>query len=232
MGGNCNNQNDCCGHTHNKGSFINHSAVQEEFFCHFPYAVFSVATALILVSFVCYGDSPEHSKFAYRLFHNFHFLHLLFASSGTILMFRRYSDSVIGSILAGFFIPAIFCTISDAFLPYLGGKLIGLDMHFHWCFIKHIGTVLPFLFGGMINGWIMSMHCHSQKIFYSLGFHFAHILVSSLASLLYLISFGFNDWWTKMGIVFLYLILAVLLPCIMSDIVVPICFATVKFLKK
>ncbi|KKQ32746.1 MAG: hypothetical protein US49_C0006G0197 [candidate division TM6 bacterium GW2011_GWF2_37_49] len=232
MGEHRKDQSSCCSHDHKGGALINHNAVKEEFFCHFPYAVFSVALALVLVSFVCYNDSPEQTRFAYRLFHNFHFLHLLFAASGTVLMFRRYSSSFWGGILVGFFIPAIFCTISDAFLPYIGGRLMGLDMHFHWCFIKHIGTVLPFLIGGMINGWVMSLHCHSQKIFYSLGFHFAHILVSSLASLLYLISFGFEGWWSKMGIVFLYLILAVLLPCIMSDIVVPIWFATFKLLKK
>lgn len=222
----------CCDKAHGKGFFINHNAVKEEFFCHFPYAVFSVAIALIFVSVISCSNSAEQSKFMYRLFHNFHFLHLLFAASGTVLMYRRYSNKVIGGVLVGFFVPAIFCTISDAFLPYLGGKMMGLDMHFHLCFVKHIGTVLPFLFAGIINGWIMSMHCHSQKIFYSLGFHFAHILVSSIASLLYLISFGFADWSTKMGIVFLYLTLTVLIPCIMSDIVVPICFATVKFLKE
>jgi len=99
MGEHRKDQSSCCSHDHKGGALINHNAVKEEFFCHFPYAVFSVALALVLVSFVCYNDSPEQTRFAYRLFHNFHFLHLLFAASGTVLMFRRYSSSFWGGIL-------------------------------------------------------------------------------------------------------------------------------------
>lgn len=230
----------CCNHDEKSNDnikkdssvLIHHSAIKEEFFCHFPYAVFSVAAAMILVSFVYCGEMKDQSGVAYRLFHNFHFLHLLFAASGTVLMFRRYSKNILAAIAVGLVVPTIFCTFSDAFLPYLGGKMLGLGMHFHWCFIKHIDKVLPFLVGGVINGFIMSAHGHSQKIFYSLGFHFSHIFVSSIASLMYLISFGFAEFWGRMGFVFLYLVLAVLLPCIMSDIVVPVYFASFKSFKK
>jgi hypothetical protein len=224
----------CCNHDHidlNKaeGVLVHHSSLKEELLCHFPYAIFSVATAMAVLSFITYPKVSNTVEISYRLFHNFHFLHLLFAASGTILMFRRYSNNFLWSLVVGFSVPTVFCTISDAFLPFLGGKIFGLDMELHWCFLQHISTVLPFLIGGVINGWVMSLHKHSKQMFYSLGFHFAHIFVSSMAGLLYLISFGFNDWWKKMGFVFLYLVFAVLIPCIMSDVVVPIFFARLKF---
>ncbi|MFH1254643.1 MAG: hypothetical protein V1646_04405 [bacterium] len=224
----------CCNHDHlhdnldenkNEKILVHHLSLKDEILCHFPYAIFSVALAMVVTSFISYPKAESVAEIAYRLFHNFHFLHLLFAASGTILMFRRYSNNFFASLIVGFTVPAVFCTVSDAFLPYLGGKMLGLDMHLHWCFLSHIDTVLPFLIGGVVNGWVMSAHSHSKQMFYSLTFHFAHIFVSSMAGLLYLISFGFNDWWEKMGFVFLYLVFAVLIPCIMSDVVVPVFFA-------
>lgn len=106
--------------------------------------------------------------------------------------------------------------------------MLQLPMEFHWCFISHIGTIIPFLAAGIINGWVMSMHEASTQVFYSIGFHFFHIFISSMASILYLVSFGFTDWWTQMGFVFIYMILVVLIPCTLADIVVPILFAQLK----
>ena len=88
--------------------------------------------------------------------------------------------------------------------------------------------MLPFLLVGVLNGWTMSSHPTSTRLFYSTTFHFVHIFVSSMAAMLYLISFGFYEWWDRMGFVFIFLIVAVLVPCTMSDIVVPMLFARMK----
>ncbi len=215
--------------THEHGTLEHHHTVMGELLCHFPYAIFSVAFAMIclsILSFIPFGSG--HFSIGYRLFHNFHFLHLLFAATGTMLTFRRFSRNVPLGIVVGLLVPAVFCTVSDAFLPYIGGKIVNLDMHFHWCFLSHLDTVLPFLTIGMLNGWVMSSHPSNLHLFYSLGFHFLHIFISSMASILYLVSFGFSDWWAHMGFVFLFLIFAVLIPCTLSDIVVPMVFARFK----
>jgi hypothetical protein len=220
-------------HDDEKGVLEHHHTITSEILCHLPYAIFSVAFSMIVLSFLTSsGTGAGTASFAYRLFHNFHYLHLLFAATGAVLTFRRYSKNVVLGIAVGFAVPALFCTFSDAFLPYLGGKFVDLDMHFHWCFISHLDTVLPFLVVGMINGWVMSSHPSNRQLFYSLGFHFLHIFISSMASILYLVSFGFYDWWEKMGFVFTFLILAVLIPCTLSDIVVPVLFARLKKWKK
>ncbi len=219
-------------HEHDHATLEHHHTVWEELLCHFPYAIFSVAISMIVLSLISsVFTEQQQAVTSYRLFHNFHFLHLLFAATGTVLTFRRFSKSIVGGIIVGLIVPAVFCTISDAFLPYLGGTIINLHMHFHWCFITHLDTVLPFLIVGMINGWAMSLHDNNLKIIYSLGFHFFHILVSSMASILYLVSFGFSEWWAHMGFVFLFLICAVLIPCTLSDIVIPMIFARIKSMR-
>ncbi len=216
-----------------------HATVKEEIYCHLPFAIFSVALAMLVLSFLSFGPSSgngchgcHHDSLSYRLFHNFHFLHLLFAGTGAMLMFKKYSKKTGLGVIVSFFVAAVFCTLSDALLPFLGGKVFNLNMHFHWCFISHLDTVLPFLFVGIFNGWIMSKHAVSKQFFYSTGFHFFHIFISSMASLLYLVSFGFHDWWVRMGIVFVYMILVVLIPCTLADIVVPMLFAKSRGRKK
>lgn len=219
--------------SHEQGTLEHHHTVFDEILCHFPYAIFSVALSMICLSLLSsISTGSAQMAVSYRLFHNFHFLHLLFAATGTILTFRRFSKSITGGIIVGMFVPAFFCTLSDAFLPYLGGKMVNLDMHFHWCFINHLQTVLPFLIVGMLNGWAMSMHKSSLRLVYSLGYHLLHIFVSSMASILYLVSFGFSEWWAHMGFVFLFLIFAVLIPCTLSDIVVPMMFARFRNVRK
>jgi len=211
----------------------NHS-VYEELLCHLPYAIFSVAFGLIVLSclqFVTSGMSGQVSiphKAAKALFHSFHFLHLIFAATGTVLMFLRFSTNKFLALIVGTLAPAVFCLLSDVVLPYLGGRLLGVPMHLHICFISEYQNVLPFLIIGIINGFAMSKHAPSNLAFYSIGSHFIHILVSSMASLLYLVSHGFVHWQSQMGIIFLFLLIAVLVPCTLSDVVVPMLFARSK----
>ena len=175
----------CCGSNldkncgcEEKGLLEKHSTLKDEILCHLPIAILSVALSMIILSFLSYFDTSGSNQIgAYRLFHNFHFLHLLFASTGAVLTFRRYSKKTWMGLVVGFFVPAVFCTISDAILPYFAGNLLGVSMDFHWCFIKHISRVIPFVVAGMINGWFMSEHDSNKQLFYSQGFHFLHIFV-------------------------------------------------------
>lgn len=215
-------------HDHNNCTLEHHQTVIEEILCHLPFAIFSVAIALICMSLVSVQSHSQMSWISYRLFHNFHYLHLLFAATGTVLIFKKYSNNNVLAIALGFVIPAFFCTISDAFLPYLGGRLINLDMRFHWCFLSHLDIVLPFLIGGIVNGYVMSSHPTSRRLIYSTGYHFIHIFVSAMAALLYLVSFGFYEWWDKLGFVFVFLIVVTVIPCTLSDIVVPMFFARLR----
>lgn len=207
-----------------------HSLV-EEIMCHLPYAIFSVAFGLAFLSFLVYGaflvgaSNGSICDGSQVLFHSFHFMHIVFAATGTVLTYFRFSKNIFKGLCIGALCASFFCTVSDAVLPYLGGKLMGVDMHFHICFITELHNILPFLFVGLLNGFLLSRHHESKQALYSIFSHFIHILVSSFASIFYLVSQGCTNWYTNIGIVFLFLIIAVVVPCTLSDVVVPMAYA-------
>ena len=54
-------------------------------------------------------------------------------------------------------------------------------MSFHLCFFTELANIIPFLFVGVMNGFIMSRHNQENQKMYSIFSHFIHIFVSSLA---------------------------------------------------
>lgn len=208
-------------------------SVLDEFVCHFPYAVFSLTVGLIVLSMM----SPSTAIYTreikitfHRLFHSFHYLHILFASAGAILTFFRYSSNFFLGLLIGTVSPAIFCMVSDILMPYVGGEILGAHMHLHICFVSEFGNIAIFLLIGVLTGLVLRFHVlrqHGGSLF-TRWLHFSHILLSSMASMFYMVSHGFFDWDKQMGLVFLVLIFAVVLPCTLSDIIVPVFVARGK----
>lgn len=223
-------QQSCSSHEHHEGHLLS------ELSHHLPYAIFSLALGLILLSLLdvfglshgVHDHGHDHSHAAdgaHLLFHSFHFMHIIFAMTGSLITFSRFSNNLFKGIVVSLISSVFFCTLSDIILPYLAGIFLGVHMHFHICLFSEWHNVLPFYFIGLVNGLIMSRHSSAIKTFYSVGSHFGHILISSLASLFYLISEGFSNWSPQMGLMFLFLIIAVVVPCTLADVVVPIFFA-------
>ena len=222
------------GHSDNHNHDHSHSgenSVASEMLCHLPYAIYSVAFSLIALSIysvVAMGLDPVLIKKGSKaLFHSFHFMHIVFAATGTIVTFRRFSKDYVRALIVGIISPTFFCILSDAVLPYVGGTLLGVHMHFHACFFTEPQRVIPFLIVGIINGFVMSTHHHSKQGRYSLNSHATHIFISSLASTFYLISHGFTNWYVSIGNVFVLLIIAVVVPCTLADVVVPMTMARI-----
>lgn len=228
-------KHNCMAHDHHQGHII------DELLHHLPYAVFSIALGLVILSFLdVFGLSGHHHHHvlghghnhgheamegSHLLFHNFHFLHIIFAMTGSLVMFSRFSKNIVKGAIVSLISSFVFCTLSDVILPYLSGIVLGVHMHFHICIISEFYNVIPFYFIGLVNGLVMSRHNSALKGVYSIGSHFGHILISSLASLFYLISEGFNNWHPQMGLLFIFLIIAVVIPCTLADVIVPIFFA-------
>ncbi|MFT6765523.1 MAG: hypothetical protein ACJAZS_000401 [Alteromonas naphthalenivorans] len=203
--------------------------VNHEMICHFPYAVLSVALSMIAAGILGYSSVDPIpgvvDKGAMVLFHSCHFLHIVFAATGAVLTFFRYSNEVLKGLIVGAVSAIVFCILSDVILPYLVGEMMGIPMELHICFLSELSNVLPFLLVGVFNGWLLSQNKSGQQSFFSIWSHFAHIFVSALASMLYTISHGMHDWYNYMGILFILLIVAVVIPCTLSDVVVPAYFA-------
>ncbi|MBI2352917.1 hypothetical protein HYV11_01575 [Candidatus Dependentiae bacterium] len=212
---------------------------------HLPYATLSVACALMVLSLIdvffqsgiiestlhihSHGTAEIHQcchpSGMDILFHSFHFTHILFAVTGAMMMFYRYSKNIIVGMLVAVISSSLFCTLSDVLLPYLAGRFLGIDMELHICFFSELSNILPFLLVGTVNGLVMSYikEFHSSES--SLKLHFLHTLVSAMASSFYAIGHGFADYYAFFGLFFLLILVAVVLPCTLSDVIVPIVFA-------
>lgn len=218
-----------------------------ELFHHLPYATVAVACALMLVSVlamflreeIAHAATVAHSHMSHShtgccgghnsvmdiLFHVFHFIHILFAVSGSMVTFYRYSTRVVMGVVVGVVTSVLFCTLSDVLVPYLAGLLMGIDMDLHICFFSEMPNIAPFLVVGAINGLVMFYVKEFKTGQNSLNLHFLHIFISALASTFYAIGHGFADFHVHLGIFYLLILGAVVLPCTISDVVIPIIFA-------
>lgn len=199
----------------------------EELMHHLPYAIVSVACGMIILSLINFlvPANTVNSNGYHSLFHSFHFLHILFASTGTIITFSRFSNNLVKTLLVGIISPAFFCILSDVFFPFLAGKILGANIDLHICFHEEWQNVVPFLIVGLLNGLLLRRYGSKTLAIFSVSSHFAHILISSLAGLFYMVSNGFTNWYPQMGMLYLLLIFAIVIPCTLSDVIVPMYFA-------
>lgn len=210
---------------------------------HLPYATLAVACSLMLVTvlYVFFKDIMVHGHAHLHeiscqtncchgsgmdiLFHSFHYIHIVFAVSGSMVMFYRYAQNLILGTAIGVVSASFFCTLSDVLLPYLAGVMLGKPMELHICFFSDFLSVLPFLLIGALNGIVMFYINDFKTEANSLNLHFFHTFVSAVASIFYAIGHGFSDFHSYLGIFFLLMLGAVVLPCTLADVVVPIIFA-------
>ncbi|MDI6640932.1 MAG: hypothetical protein QME68_01290 [Elusimicrobiota bacterium] len=187
---------------------------------HLPYTVFSVASGIailgILTVLIPTESFPQLSE---KLFHVFHPIHMLFSAVATTSMFWRYNKNLFKAILVGFVGAVGICGTSDIIIPFIAGNLLTVKMQLHICIIAHPRLILPFVSFGIFIGLLVPTIIQS-----TIFSHSAHILTSSMASILYLVSFGLTEWIPVAGMVFIYIVLAVILPCCTSDIVFPLLF--------
>lgn len=197
-------------------------SVKEELRIHFPYSIFSaivaIGFAVIFGEVLLQGDKELIVSASGDLFHILHPTHLLFSAIAITAMFWTHEKKIWKALLLGIFATVPVCSIGDILIPYLGGLLLHQDMHLHICVISHPKIVIPFILIGVVGGILAAETVERSTIFS----HSAHVLVSCGAALFYLITFGFTHWLEHIGIVFVILLLAVLIPCIIHDIVVPL----------
>ncbi|MCI0343454.1 MAG: hypothetical protein L0216_20295 [Planctomycetales bacterium] len=184
---------------------------------HLPYSVFGVLLALVLVGALD-GLGLLTAARNEALFHLLHPAHLLLSATATTAMVGLYGGRPAWAVLWGLLGSAPVCTMSDILIPYVGGLAIGQDMHIHVCLLEEPVLITPFVALGVATG-LVAPRFVDRTTRYS---HGAHVFVSALASLLYLVSFGFTLSALTVGPVLLLLVVAVMGPCCVSDIVIPV----------
>lgn len=214
--------------------------VMVEFYHHIRLSLVAVLLAMLTIYFwpikfldsglywVVRGEFWDSSTF----FHVFHYPHISFAAATSLLTIYRFTKNLLLAVGVSAIFPVFLCTLSDIVLPYVGAILLGIDMDLHICLFCNTLVVFSFLSVGLIFGsflcWIES--CEKRLFSISLITHFGHEFVSAIASLAYLVGFGFYAWQQYLITIFFLLLIAVVLPCMMSDFFVPI-FIT-KFFQK
>lgn len=192
---------------------------------HLPYSIFGVTLGIIFVAVLSFFAQIAHAEHemahaAEELFHVFHPAHILFSAVATTAMFWKHDDkSIVKAAAVGIVGSLSICGLSDIGFPYAGGILMGQPMGFHVCLIEEPGLVIPFAVVGVMAGFMVTK-TFERSTEYS---HGVHVFLSSTASILYLVSYGLTDWTHAVGGVFLVTLIAVMIPCCLSDIVFPLC---------
>ncbi len=187
--------------------------IAEELKGHVPFTALGAATGIIIIVVIVSANIP--SWISQTLFYTLHPIHVVLSALTTTAMYMKYGRSRIWvAVLIGWTGSIGIATVSDVIIPYLGGALLHVPMEFHMPFIEEWWINLLALAGIAIGYWKQTTRIP----------HFGHVLLSTWASLFYLTAFGIADWIPLLPFIFLFLFLAVWIPCCTSDIVYPLLF--------
>ena len=193
--------------------------IADELKHHAPFTAAGAATGIITMLIIVFTNVlPQVSQVSYNVFYILHPTHVALSALVTTSMYKKYSTGRIWTaILVGFFGAIGIATLSDSIIPYLGETLLGLEHKgIHIGFIEEWQRVnSAALIGIAIGYWKPTTKFP----------HFGHVLLSTWASLFHIImALGRTVNWVTFLAIFLFLFLAVWLPCCTSDIVFPLLF--------
>lgn len=196
--------------------------IKEELKTHAPFTVLGAITGIVLMVF--FRNLPY--KTAENAFYVFHPLHVLLSGMATAAMYRRHKCSVdrrqcnIFVLLVIGYVGALgVATLSDSVIPYLGELLLNMpNRHMHAGFLEK-----PLLINFLAILGVMIAYFKPATKFP----HFGHVLLSTWASVFHIImAKGQVLPLFSYLVVFIFLFLAVWLPCCVSDIIFPLLFVT------
>jgi len=195
------------------------SRILDELKNHIPFTLLGASTGILFIAILLYGDIlSDISPISEDIFYILHPTHIFFSALVTTTLYVKYSKKNPWLVLIVGYTGSIgIATISDSIIPYLGELLLDLqDPHAHIGFIEEpLITNIPAFIGIMLGYW---------KGFTKLP-HLGHILISTYASLFHIImALGATLNVIQTIGIFIFLFLAVWLPCCTSDIIYPLLF--------
>jgi hypothetical protein len=186
---------------------------------HIPFTLFGAITGIIILIILFFGNLLSYvSSISENIFYILHPLHIFLSAIATSALYIKYGKkNILLLVIIGYTGAIGIATISDSFIPYLGEILLDLpNRGIHIGFIEEpIITNIP-AFLGIIFAYIIT----TSKIPHS-----GHVLISTWASLFHIImALGTTISIFQLIGIFIFLFLAVWLPCCTSDIVYPLLF--------
>jgi len=187
---------------------------------HAPFTSFGAFTGIMVMAL--FYQLPYRTSFT--IFYILHPVHVLLSALVTSSIFRIHKHK---SMKDGYILPALLvigytgsvgiATVSDSIIPFLGEILLNLPKReIHIGFIEKWWLVNPLAFLGIAISYFRPATKFP---------HAGHVLLSTWASLFHMImARGENMNIISYTGIFLFLFLAVWIPCCVSDIVFPLLF--------
>ena len=189
---------------------------------HIPFTAIGAATGIIIMVVLVLTNANQ--IVSEGLFHLTHPAHVLLSGLATTAMYRKYGKGgAAKAFVIGYAGSIGIATLSDVFIPYLGGTLLGIEMELH---LPLIETEPMHLIG--LPVWIIINTAALAGIL--IGYlkpathfpHTGHVLLSTWASLFNFTAYGVANWIPLLFPIFIFLFISVWLPCCFSDIVFPL----------
>ena len=196
----------------------------EELKHHAPFTIFGAITGIIIMIF--FQKLP--SKVAYNIFYTLHPMHVTLSALVTASMYGLHKCGQIKTrcnlwilFIIGYVGSIGIATLSDSLIPYLGETLLRMpNRGMHVGFIEKWWLVNPMAIVGIAIAYFRPTTKFP---------HAGHVLLSTWASLFHIImAAGHTLSWYSYIAVFLFLFLAVWIPCCVSDIIFPLLFVKKK----
>ena len=203
--------------------------ISKELKVHAPFTVFGAVTGIIIMLF--FRNKP--SGLSYDIFYVLHPMHVVLSALVTASMYEHHECARISGrclrgkcnfwslLIIGYVGSVGIATLSDSVIPYLGETLMDMpNRGVHIGFIEKWWLVNPLALLGVAIAYF------NPKTKFP---HAGHVLLSTWASLFHIImARGESMYLFQYVAVFVFLFLAVWLPCCVSDIVFPLLFVRDK----
>jgi len=190
--------------------------ISKELKAHAPFTMAGAATGIVIMVIMAYGrvtDTVSHTLFWF-----FHPIHILLSALVTAGMYRLHGrGSLRTTILVGYLGSIGIATVSDCIIPYVGEYLLGLpNRGVHFGFIEKWWLVNSLAAAGIAIAyrWPNTRFPHA-----------GHVLLSTWASLFHMtMALEGQPGVVMVGLIAVFLFVAVWIPCCTSDIVFPLLF--------
>lgn len=186
---------------------------------HLPFTFFGAITGIIII--ILFYNIP--SEMSYNIFYTLHPIHVILSAIVTASMYKIYTKKVnlLILIIIGYAGSVGIATLSDSIIPYIGEILLDLpNKGIHLGFIEKWWLVNPLA----LLGVAIAYYNPTTKFP-----HAGHVLLSTWASLFHIMmALGGTISPVLTIIIFIFLFIAVLIPCCLSDIVFPLLFVKGK----
>lgn len=179
---------------------------------HLPFTIIATLIGIISLIFIKYILTSSFEEEAFELLHP---LHVIFSGMVSAGIFYKYKNNIPQALIVGTVSSILIGSLSDILLPFLGATALFLNPEFHLPIIeKPIIILSAALFGSFIG-----IKAKITKLP-----HTFHVLLSVFASLFYLTAFTPNLSLIYLTISSIIIVIAVIIPCCISDIIFPFIF--------